>query len=227
MLRKPNQPCKTLENSTMKKCSHCGKEYSDDVLICPIDTRLVIDVKPGVDTAMPASTPLPKGFGPLYDGSFGPGNKGLGPRYKQVGGWLYLFLFSITFFNPIMTFLYLLSAFSTLDDKNLCTFSPNPGPLIATSLYAIVLIYVAGFGAYAGEKLWKIRPNAVALSKRFLFLYLASVPLAVLYSWYMAPYLSQGGDNSADYFKIVSRGVFYFAIWYGYLCNSKRVKLTY
>ena len=41
----------------MKKCQYCGREYADDVTVCPVDGQSVIslEAKPGKFTAQPAA----------------------------------------------------------------------------------------------------------------------------------------------------------------------------
>jgi len=74
-----------------------------------------------------------------------------------------------------------------------------------------------GFGLYAGILLWKERPRAVAVAKRFLLAWLLLGTISALFP----------GASVADRAWGLANALFWFAIWYSYLVLSKRVANTY
>ncbi len=142
------------------------------------------------------------------------------PEYKGVGGWLLFFCLSLVVFNPLMTLGNLASGYIQAAQY----FDRAPILRVIAVNDALLSIGLIGFGIYAGVGLWRIRSGAVSTAKRYLLCSLgycaftASVPFMV------------GSPSAADHIAIIpniTRGVGYFAIWYLYLSESRRVKATY
>src|SRR5262249_37287514 len=78
---------------------------------------------------------------------------------------------------------------------------------------------LTAFGVYAGIGLWRIRPGAVDVAKRYLWCFLGYHVICV---FTILLYKLEAVDA-----KFTVRGISHFAIWYLYLTWSKRVKATY
>jgi Protein of unknown function (DUF2569) len=134
-------------------------------------------------------------------------------KLAGVGGWLFLLVAYLVFLVPISAALALtrgaVGVFVTHSTKI------NASP---TVLYAwIAGLGLVGFGLYAGILLWKERPRAVAVAKRFLLAWLLLGTISALLP----------GASVADRAWGLANALFWFAIWYSYLVLSKRVANTY
>jgi hypothetical protein len=106
-------------------------------------------------------------------------------------------------------------------------FDQFPGLLVTTVIDALLSLGLMAFSIYAGTGLWRIRPGAVQIAKRYLLCLLGYYALAAI-----LPFLSglPSAANGAMIWEVVKntlRGVFYLAIWYSYLNMSERVRFTY
>jgi ABC-type spermidine/putrescine transport system permease subunit I len=83
------------------------------------------------------------------------------------------------------------------------------------------------FSIYAGISLWRVKPGAVSLAKKYFLTVLAYAVIAAF-----LPFLAglPAAANSAmipDVAKDTIRLLVYAAVWYSYLNKSVRVKATY
>jgi ribosomal protein L37AE/L43A len=132
-----------------------------------------------------------------------------------VGGWLVLFILSLIVFSPILTTIKLIKEFEEL------------GLVLATVLDAAISIALMSFGIYAGVRLWKVKPNAVRIAKRYLiavFIYSGVLLLLIVLG---SIYTPTDEKTSSQEIGTVGRSLLYVIIWYSYLEKSKRVAATY
>lgn len=80
---------------------------------------------------------------------------------------------------------------------------------------------------YAGICLWRIRPNAVRISKAYLLVFLTYNVVASFLP-FMAGLPSQANEvMMREVASGLFRSIIFVAIWYSYLNKSKRVAATY
>jgi hypothetical protein len=141
---------------------------------------------------------------------------------QGVGGWLTLFILSLTVFSPILTIINL--------SKEYDQFAPQAassslvlGGLIFDFVVSVALM---SFGIYAGIGLYRVKPNAVRIAKKYLISYFLYVVLMILLLILGQAGKPQAEQVSSDMLSQI-RAVFYVLIWYSYLEKSKRVAATY
>lgn len=144
-------------------------------------------------------------------------------QYRGVGGWLLFLCVSLTILAPLITLIVAATGFS----DSLELYDQFPGLLVTVVIDSILSVGLMAFSIYAGIGLWSIRPGAVQTAKAFLWCYLGYHIIAAILP-FMAGLPSAVNEllieeTSKDTF----RSIIYFAIWYSYLNQSKRVKATY
>jgi hypothetical protein len=145
------------------------------------------------------------------------------PRYKGVGGWLLLFCLGLTVFSPLLTIGSLAASYSDSSQY----FDQFPGLLVVTVIDTLLSVGLMAFSIYAGTGLWRIRPGAVQMAKRYLLCFLGYHVVAAILP-FMAGLPSEANEAMiAQIAKDTFRGVIFVAIWYSYLNKSKRVSATY
>lgn len=130
-----------------------------------------------------------------------------------VGGWLFLLVAQLVFLVPISAAVFLAARAYGLFVTHSIKINPSPIVLFAWVGWPAV----TAFGFYAGTLLWKERPGAVAVTKRFLLAGLLLSALAAL-----LPHRPVS-DRAWD----LVNALFWFCVWYSYLAFSKRVANTY
>ena len=148
--------------------------------------------------------------------------KPIDPRYKGVGGWLYVLIISLTLFSPLA----MLSGILNSSKDWAHYFSRAPNLPVIVQITNIIGVCLIAFSIYAGLSLWNQWANAVVVTKLFLISLLTTsivlpfLPLTIILpeslhdkvlheAWYSLPQLI---------FPIV---------WFSYLTYSKRVAATY
>lgn len=145
------------------------------------------------------------------------------PQYRGVGGWLLFLCVSLTILAPLFTLIMIASGFGESSEL----FDEFPGLLVTVVIDSILSVGLMAFSIYAGIGLWSIRPGAVQTAKAYLWCYLGYHIVAAI-----LPFMA-GLPSAVNEFlveevsKDTFRGVIYFAIWYSYLNQSKRVNATY
>ena len=145
------------------------------------------------------------------------------PEYKGARGWLLLFCLSLTVFSPLMT----MGSLGVGYSESSKYFDQFPGLRVITVIDIFLSLGIVAFSIYAGAGLWGIRPGAVQMAKRYLLCFLGYHAVAAILP-FMAGLPSAAAD--AMIMPIAQdklRSVIYFAVWYSYLNNSKRVKATF
>lgn len=145
------------------------------------------------------------------------------PEYKGVRGWLLLFCLSLTVFSPLLT----IGSLGVGYSESSKYFGQFPGLRIINVIDIILSLGIVAFSIYAGAGLWSIRPGAVQMAKRYLLCFLGYHAVAAI-----LPFMAGLPSASIDAMIMpvaqnTLRGVIYFAVWYSYLNNSKRVKATF
>ena len=134
-------------------------------------------------------------------------------KYTGVEGWLAFLVFYLLFLLPLGSGIGLVQKLRPL----LTDASTRNGRLLPTLIFSVASILAAGMGIYAGIALWKIYPNAVAVTKRFLVAFLiAGVAISTV------QYHTLG-----DRIWGIADALAFCLVWYAYLNRSKRVANTY
>jgi len=142
---------------------------------------------------------------------------------KGFGGWLSLFYLSLIIINPL-TILFRLSQRHTEWSK---LYDSIPGLEIHFYLLLVIDLLFLALCVKAGYDLHKMNTSSIKKAKLFLGLtgiYLLVVSFLPLVFGY--PDSIEKSFTSIIPTNIVG-GVFYIAIWFSYLSNSKRVKATF
>lgn len=144
-------------------------------------------------------------------------------QYKGVAGWLLLFCLGLTVFTPLITLGSLAAGYSESSKY----FDQFPGLLVITLVDTLLSLCIIALSVYAGIGLWRIRPGAVQMAKRYLLCFLGYHVVAALLP-FMAGLPSAANEAMiGQVAKDTFRGIIYVVIWYLYLNNSKRVSATY
>jgi hypothetical protein len=144
--------------------------------------------------------------------------------YNNVGGWLLILCFGLMIPVPL-SFLGRLSVFRIFF---LPEYSDYPGLILPSQVCTLLTLGIACFSFIAGYYLWKRQQSAVKIAKAFflsVFAYSILWPI-ILTSAHDMPakfYHSIINDAALGIISTLLNG----AIWYIYLCRSKRVKATY
>ena len=140
-----------------------------------------------------------------------------------VHGWLKFLCISLTILTPIFNIALMLGEWR--DAKNMFDELPNLKNAIMLEITACAAITF--FSIFAGTKLWSIKPNAVTITKYYL---VAQMLVALIVPGTALAIISIPGSPSdlyKDVFTTAFGGIFYFAVWYSFLCKSLQVKATY
>jgi len=144
-----------------------------------------------------------------------------------VGGWLAFFCFILVALNPLLTVLSFFGIHKTIEA--LRTLNPEAARTLDsfTSLTGVLSFALAAFSIVAGILLIRRARNAVIVAK----IYTASVPtvalltLLAVFGSTASPDMREGMVQGGVQDLIKSLG--FFAIWFTYLCRSRRVRNTY
>jgi|SRR5215475_5992263 len=144
-------------------------------------------------------------------------------EYKGVHGWLLLFCLSLTVFSPLMA----MGSLGVRYIESSIYFDQFPGLLVITVIDMCLRSGIVAFSIYAGAGLWGIRPGAVQMAKRYLLCYLGYHAVAAVLSFMAGLHSARADIMIMSIAADTLRSVLYFAVWYSYLNNSKRVKATF
>lgn len=144
-------------------------------------------------------------------------------RYKGVGGWLMLFIISLVFLSPLG----MCSSLGQYDYEWSRFYTTYPFLKAINSINQVVGFGMICFSVYAGVNLWKVRPNAVHITKTYLIVSaISSIMLTCLPLLAGLPERANTAILQALPIEIIKLLV-YPTIWYLYLSKSKRVAATY
>jgi Protein of unknown function (DUF2569) len=128
----------------------------------------------------------------------------------RIRGWLLLFCGLLLVWQPVSLAL----TMSGLVDE-LSTRGAGLGAILLARLLG------AGLGIAAGLALFQLKPGALSIAKASL-VFSAILDIVV----YATPY-SPNNRPPGDATIVLTVSLFYYAIWFGYLVRSKRVRATY
>jgi len=136
-------------------------------------------------------------------------------RLKGVGGWLMIFILTLTFVAPLFQLRIVTRSFETLLSSKPLT----QGGILRLSVMVAVYAGLALFSCISGIMLWSGHRRAPEVAKTYLILSLLAV--GVMYSSYTLAGLDLRLSR-----VLLNRGI-YTCVWYAYLVRSRRVRLTY
>ena len=145
------------------------------------------------------------------------------PKYQGVRGWLLFFCINLTVLGPLLTIASLITAFG-ISPEALKEF---PGLLVMLIIDTVLSLGIAGFGLYAGIKLWRVRPGAVLTAKQYLYCALTYHIIGIGLPWIAGLPPEDTKSMIVEGIRNTMRGLIHFAIWFSYLNKSKRVRATY
>jgi len=144
-------------------------------------------------------------------------------RLKGVGGWLLFFCIGLTILMPLLTLYNIVSGYQTAKPL----FSRFPGLYDLMAIDTSVSFAIVVFSIYAGISLWRIRPGAVGLAKKYLLTLLAYSVLAFFLPFTADLPKTANEVMLGEILKDVVRSLIYVGVWYSYLSKSERVRATY
>jgi hypothetical protein len=136
-----------------------------------------------------------------------------------VKGWLALLAFVLTVGSPVATILHLFLLFVSL--RVSAVTSGLQFELLGPNIFAFLAdpAIVIGFGIYAGIGLYRRKPNAISIVKRYLVSRIVIGLIHIVNSAYAI--------NSEDLARNGIQSIVVSIIWYAYLVKSKRVAATF
>lgn len=133
------------------------------------------------------------------------------------------FCIGLTILTPLITLFNLISGYNATNQF----FDQFPGLVTITVIDWLFSIGLMIFSIYAGIALWKIRPGAVNIVKKYLLTVLGYTIIAAFLP-FIAGLPARANDAMiAEVIKNIFRSIIYVFIWYSYLNKSKRVKATF
>lgn len=140
---------------------------------------------------------------------------------KGVRGWLLALCLMFTLVGPVI------SAWLIAEDFTRASPLGSKPFVVQFSVLASLLLSTCAvaFGAYAGMRLWRIRPNAVLTAKRALLFGLA---VEVVTTTFGAMAADVSGDQLLWQLQVsLVPSLIFFTLCFAYLNRSKRVYATY
>jgi hypothetical protein len=145
-------------------------------------------------------------------------------KYKGVRGWLLLLCIYLTIIIPI----YYLSLFRLIY-LILTELNPVPSNQLLWIPDKLLDLNIMVFSFYPGICLWRVRTNAVKITKRFFICVIACkltiMGVSLIHGILTNPNSSIVTFIIGTYFDII--GIVPIVFWYAYLSKSKRVRVTY
>jgi hypothetical protein len=136
-------------------------------------------------------------------------------KLKGVGGWLMIFILTLTFVAPLFQLRIVARSFETLLSSKPLT----QGGILRLSVMVAVYAGLALFSCISGIMLWSGHRRAPEVTKTYLIVSLLAV--GILYSSYRLV----GLDLHLS--RVLLNRAIYSCFWYAYLVRSRRVRLTY
>jgi hypothetical protein len=143
------------------------------------------------------------------------------PKYRGVGGWLLLFIVSLTIITPAF------QGYIVFNEWKLYHAAPSPllFKILAVDWSMRVILIVLGI--YAGTSLWRVKPGAPRVAKTYLVAVFAQQVVLLLMGFWIASKVVATPENIGGVVMEPLRSIIYVVIWYSYLNKSRRVAATY
>jgi Protein of unknown function (DUF2569) len=143
--------------------------------------------------------------------------------FQGIRGWLLVLCLMLTVIGPL-TAVWLMAEEYAANEP---LFASSPGLQAAVFASLAITACAVAFGAYAGLRLWLIRPDAVATAKQALLAGLAADIVATLIELLAQPTL-RADDGLFQPFTIgLVPSLVFFTLCFAYLNRSNRVHATY
>jgi len=153
------------------------------------------------------------------DTSANPGRSEL----RGIGGWLLLLIVSLTFLNPGVTIYNLYTGYREAHT----IFYLFPGLRTTFIIDIILSAAMMSFSLYAGISLWRIKPNAVRVAKKYMIAAAAYALVGAVLPFFAGlparDNESMVGPGLVQFFQTL----IYVGVWASYLNKSKRVQATF
>jgi len=144
-----------------------------------------------------------------------------GPPLIGVRGWLLLLCVILTVISPLVVL-----AGSARPLHHVLVGGMTARQAVAILADVLARFAVAGYGVYAGYRLWAIRPGAVATAKLYFALKLC---FAVVWPWLFLEIVNVASNRIflIGWIGGIIGAFILFVVWYFYLLKSRRVANTY
>jgi hypothetical protein len=145
-------------------------------------------------------------------------------KLKGVKGWLLFLCVALTILGPLYTIWQIILEWK----ETAPLFQRFPNFYTAVMVETIITVVLTCFGIYAGYALWSVKPNAPQITKNFLWarlIYVLAIPFIIIGIANLPAAINSAITQEGV--KQAIRGIIIFAIWFGYLKRSKRVRNTY
>jgi hypothetical protein len=144
-------------------------------------------------------------------------------KYRGVHGWLLLFCIALTILSPLFTLVTFLMSFQIAQDIAFY----YPRFMTITIIDLVLGVGLMIFSIYAGVLLWRVKPNAVRMAKRYLIIFIIYAIISSVLPLMVGFEDKIVASMAGALIKGLAGSIVYFGIWYSYLTISKRVKATY
>lgn len=145
------------------------------------------------------------------------------PGHPPVGGWLLALCLLLTVVGPVVT----VGLLAHGDWPFALHLAAAPGRQLALGLAGLVDAAGAALGAYAGWRLWAVRPGAVATAKTALLWGLAANAVAAALLLVAGPTSAADGPLLHQFTLRLIPDITCFTACFAYLNKSRRVHNTY
>jgi len=143
---------------------------------------------------------------------------------RGIGGWLFLFALQLTVLTPLWSLINMVAYIK----EYVPIIDSFPSLLAGIVLDTIITTSLLGFGIYCGLLIFKEKPQAIMMAKRYLiaFLFYALLEYPILIGISGLPSEANRIILSAAVGQFFKSAI-YVIIWYLYLIKSKRVENTF
>jgi ABC-type spermidine/putrescine transport system permease subunit II len=142
---------------------------------------------------------------------------------RGVRGWLLLLCLMLTVFGPAITVGLMVDEYRAFASR----FAGSSGLHLAISVSLGLAACSTAYGMYAGWRLWRIRPGAVALARKALLFGLAVDLVTTAIDVAAAPAASSDLGFVHQVLLHAAPSLVFFTACLGYLNKSARVSATY
>ena len=143
------------------------------------------------------------------------------PQYHGIGGWLLLFIASLTIITPAF------QGYIVYNELKLYQAAPSPllFKILAVDWFMRIILMLLGI--YAGIRLWLVKPGAPRVAKAYLVAVFAQQVVLLLMGFWIASKVTATPENIGSVIMEPLRSIIYVVVWYSYLNKSRRVSATF